>query len=156
DMNGEVLTPVDAEPVSVRVKVPVFTDRRSKTLPVTPNVVGTPAAGFEIASVTVDPAVVSVEGDANHLAGLDRADTQPISVAGASAQVIQTVALALPDGVQALGGGTVQVTITLRPVTGTRTFEAGLVLVGARSDLVYGLSTDHVLVTIGGSVADLD
>ena len=156
DTNGEVLTPIDVEPVQVRVKVPVFTDRRSKTLPVTPNVVGTPAAGFEIASVAVDPAVVSVEGDANDLAGLDRADTQPISISGASSQVIQVVPLALPDGVQALGPGTVQVTVTLRPVTGTRTFEAGLVLVGSRSDLAYTLSTDHVLVTIGGSLADLD
>ena len=156
DANGEALSPLDVEPAQVRVKVPVFTDRRSKTIAVTPNVVGTPAAGFEIASVTVDPAVVSVEGDANDLAGLDRADTQPISISGASSQVTQTVALALPDGVQALGAGTVQVTITLRPVTGTRTFEAGLVLVGARPDTSYTLSTDHVLVTIGGSVADLD
>jgi YbbR domain-containing protein len=156
DANGEPLTPVDVTPAQVRVKVPVFTDRRSKTLPVTPNVVGTPAAGFEIASIQVDPVVVSVEGDANDLAGLDRADTQPISVSGASSQVVQSVSLALPDGVQALGAGTVQVTVTLRPVTGTRTFEAGLVLAGARPDLVYTLSTDHVLVTIGGSVADLD
>lgn len=156
DANGEVLTPVDVEPAQVRVRVPVFTDRRSKTLPVTPNVIGTPAAGFEVASIELDPSAVSVEGDANDLAGLDRADTLPISVSGASSQVTQIVGLALPDGVQALGSGTVQVTIKLRPVTGTRTFEAGLVLVGARSDLVYGLSVDRVLVTIGGSVADLD
>ena len=73
---------VDVEPAQVRVRVPVFTDRRSKTLPVTPNVVGTPAAGFEVASIEVNPPAVSVEGDANDLAGLDRADTLPISVAG--------------------------------------------------------------------------
>ena len=83
--------PIDVEPAQVRVRVPVFTDRRSKTLPVTPNVVGTPAAGFEVASIEVDPPVVSVEGDANDLAGLDRADTRPISVAGASSQVTQIV-----------------------------------------------------------------
>lgn len=156
DANGDVVAPVDVEPVQVRVRIPVFTDRRSKTLPVKPNVVGTPAAGFEVASVEVDPPVVSVEGDANDLAGLDRADTQPISVAGASSQVTQIVGLALPDGVQPLGSATVQVTIRLRPVTGTRTFEAGLVLVGTRPDRVYHLSTDRVVVTIGGSVADLD
>lgn len=156
DPNGEVLAPVDVEPVQVRVRVPVFTDRRSKTLPVKPNVVGTPAAGFEVASIEVDPPVVSVEGDANDLSGLDRADTQPISVSGASSQVTQVVGLALPDGVQPLGAATVKVTIRLRPVTGTRTFEAGLVLVGARPDRVYHLSTDRIVVTIGGSVADLD
>lgn len=156
DADGEVLTPVDVEPVQVRVRVPVFSDRRSKTLPVTPNVVGTPAAGFEVASIEVNPPVISVEGDANDLAGLDRADTLPISVSGASSQVTQIVAFALPDGVQALGSGTVQVTVQLRPVTGTRTFEAGLILLGTRPDLVYELSIDRILVTIGGSVADLD
>jgi YbbR domain-containing protein len=109
-----------------------------------------------VASITVDPPVVSVEGDANDLAGLDSADTEMISVAGASTQVSQSVALALPSGVQALGTPTVQVTVRLRPVTGTRTFEAGIVLVGARPDRAYQLSTDRVVVTIGGSVADLD
>jgi YbbR domain-containing protein len=156
DSLGEPLAPVDVEPAQVRVRVPVFTDRRSKTLPVTPTVVGTPAAGFEVASIEVRPPVVSVEGDANDLAGLDRADTLPISASGASSTVTQIVGLDLPDGVQVLGGGTVEVTINLRPVTGTRTFEAGLALIGARSGLVYDLSVDHVLVTIGGSIADLD
>lgn len=152
----EPLAPIDVEPAQVRVRVPVFTDRRSKTLPVRPNVVGTPAAGFEVASIEVNPPAASVEGDANDLAGLDRADTLPISIAGASSQVVQTVGFALPDGVQSLGRDTVQVTITLRPLTGTRTLEAGLVLIGADPGLVYGLSTSHVLVTIGGSIADLD
>ena len=156
DASGNPLAPVDVEPTSVRVRVPVFTDRRSKTVPVKPTVAGTPAAGFEVASIEVDPPVVSVEGDANDLSGLDRADTQTISVAGASSEVSQTVGLALPDGVQALGTTTVNVTISLRPVTGTRTFEAGLVLIGARLDRAYQLSTDRVVVTIGGSVADLD
>jgi YbbR domain-containing protein len=156
DAAGTKLTPIDVEPVSVRVRVPVFTDRRSKTLPVKPNVAGTPAAGFEVASIEVDPPAVSIEGDANDLAGLDRVDTETISVAGASSEIAQTVGLALPDGVQALGASTVQVTIRLRPVTGTRTFEAGIVLVGARPDRAYKLSTDRVVVTIGGSVADLD
>lgn len=156
DAQGESLDRIDVAPPSVRVRVAVFTDRRSRTLPVKPNVVGTPAAGFEVESVVVDPPVVSIEGDANDLAGLDRADTAPISVAGASSTVTQDVGLSLPGGVQALGGTTVHVTITLRPVTGTRTFEAGLSLVGARPDLDYRLSTDRVLVTIGGSLADLD
>jgi YbbR domain-containing protein len=156
DTAGTKLTPIDVEPISVRVRVPVFTDRRSKTLPVKPNVAGTPAAGFEVASIEVDPPAISVEGDANDLAGLDLADTEMISVAGASSEIVQTVGLALPDGVQALGASTVKVTIRLRPVTGTRTFEAGIVLVGARPDRAYKLSTDRVVVTIGGSVADLD
>jgi YbbR domain-containing protein len=150
------LTPVDVSPPNVRVQVPVFTDRRSKTIPVSPNVTGKPAAGFEVASIDVSPPVVSVEGDANDLAGLDSAQTVEISMANASSTVVQSVALALPDGVQTLGLGQVQVTIRLRPVTATRTFDAGLILVGARPDLGYELSTDRVVVTLGGPVAELD
>jgi YbbR domain-containing protein len=147
---------IEIDPTHARVQVQVFTDRRSKNLPVTPNIVGTPAAGFEVASVVVEPPVVSVQGDANDLASLDRADTQPVSISGASSAVSQQIGFALPAGVQALGATTVKVTVTLRPVTATRTFEAGLVLVGARSDVDYALSTDRVLVTIGGSIAELD
>ena len=156
DSAGAQLAPIDIEPASVRVQVPVFTDRRTRTLPVSPVVIGKPAAGFEVASVTVDPITVQVEGDANDLAGLEQADTKPISVSGVSSDVTQRISLDLPTGVQALGDGTVQVTIRLRPITGTRVFEAGLVLTGASPDRVYSLSTDRVLVTIGGSVTDLD
>jgi len=156
DAAGNEVSPVDLTPASVRVRVSVFTDRRTRTVPVSPVVIGTPAAGFEVATVTVVPVVVQVEGDANDLAGLDRADTVAISVTGISADLTTTVALQLPSGVQALGPGTVKVTIQLRPLTGTRTFDAGLILVGARADLVYKLSTDRILVTIGGSEADLD
>ena len=147
---------VEVEPARVRVRVPIFTDRRSKSLPVTPTVVGTPAAGFEVAGVEIDPTVVSVEGDANDLASLERADTEPVSVAGASSVVTQVVGLALPDGVQPLGPSQVQVTVRLRPITGTRIFDAGLVLVGDRADRTYTLSTDRVNVVIGGTAADLD
>jgi YbbR domain-containing protein len=50
----------------------------------------------------------------------------------------------------------VTVTVTLRPVTATRTFETGIELTGTRSDLVYTVPVESVLVVIGGSVAELD
>jgi len=156
DAAGNPVIPIDVAPASVTVRVPVFTDRRTRTVPVSPVIIGTPAAGFEVASVTVDPVVIQVEGDANDLASLDRADTVAVSVTGLSADLTTSVALQLPAGVQALGPGSVTVTVRLRALTGTRTFDAGLILVGARADLVYKLSTDRVLVTIGGSEADLD
>jgi YbbR domain-containing protein len=156
DAAGNPVIPIDVTPASVSVRVPIFTDRRTRTVPVSPVIIGTPAAGFEVASVTVDPVVIQVEGDANDLASLDRADTVAVSVTGLSADLTTSVALQLPTGVQALGPGTVTVTVRLRALTGTRTFDAGLILVGARADLLYKLSTDRVLVTIGGSEADLD
>lgn len=119
-------------------------------------VAGSPAAGFEVASVTVDPVLVAVEGDVDDLVALEVADTSPVTITGATSDVTSTATLELPDGVQALGDATITVTVTLRPVTSSRSFEAGLILVGARADRLYQISTDRVLVTIGGSIADLD
>ena len=156
DAAGEPLDLGDLAPATVRVRLAIFTDRQTRSLPVRPVVVGTPAVGFEVASVSVDPLVVSIEGDADNIAPLQFADTAPVTITGASSKVTVETPLALPDGVLAPGLATVRVTITLRPITATRTFNAGLILVGARADRVYILSTDRVLVTIGGPVADLD
>jgi hypothetical protein len=41
-------------------------------------------------------------------------------------------------------------------VTGSRTFNAGIVITGRRADRTYALSLDQALLTIGGSPADLD
>jgi YbbR domain-containing protein len=77
-------------------------------------------------------------------------------VNGISADTTVTVGLATPDGVTPLDGATVDVTITVRPVTGTRSFEVGVRLVGDDADLRYAVAVDRVLITVGGSIADLD
>lgn len=156
DLSGDPLTPVRVEPATAHITIPVFRDLSNRSVPVSPRVAGVPAAGFEIASVEVDPLLVSVEGNADELATLDLISTDPISVSGASADIETLVRLDLPTGILALGEPTVKVTIRLRPVTQTRTFSAGILLVGAAGDRTYSLSTDRVVVTIFGSPGDLD
>jgi YbbR domain-containing protein len=150
------VAPVSLDPPTVNVTVPVFQDVRNKTLPVTPVVTGQPAPGFEIASVLADPSVVTVAGDAEELGGLTSLETGPLSVNGATEDIEATVGLVTPQGVVPVDVTTVRVTITLRPVTITRTFESGLDLVGEAPGTTYELSVDSVLLTLGGSVADLD
>jgi YbbR domain-containing protein len=156
DELGEAVGQVEVEPPAAHVTIPVFSDRETRTLPVNPVISGAPAAGFEVASVTVDPLAVLVEGDADQLAELVRVDTVLIPLAGVSSDRTVTVELALPTGVLAVGDDLINVSITLRPVTETRTFSAGVRLIGAGRGLSYSVDVDRLLVTIGGSVADLD
>lgn len=156
DELGEAVAQVDVEPQSSHVTIPVFSDRETRTLPVNAIVTGDPAAGFEVASVTVNPPVVLVEGDADQLAELVRVDTDQIPMTGVSSDRTVTIGLDLPTGVLAVGDEQVQVEITLRPVTATRSFSAGVRLIGAGRGLSYDVDADRILVTIGGSVADLD
>jgi YbbR domain-containing protein len=156
DANGQQVSPIELDPDVVHVTIPVFQDVRNRSLPVTPVVTGTPAPGFEIAAVTVEPNVVTVAGDAEELGSLTSIETQPVSVNGASETVEDDPALVMPDGVVPVEASTVQVTVTLRPVTATRSFDAGLDLIGEAPGTDYGLSVDRVLLTLGGSTADLD
>ncbi len=156
DARGDIQSPVRLQPATARVQVKVFSQLQSKSLPVNVVVTGTLGSGFELESVDVTPAIISVEGNADALAGLARIDTRPISLSGATADLTQTVAMDLPEGIDVLGTGTVQVNVRIRPVSGTRSVTAGIVISGARDDRTYVLSTDHVLVTLGGAVTDLD
>ena len=156
DELGDAVGQVDVQPRAAHVTIPVFSDRETRTLPVNPVVTGDPAAGFEIARVTVDPPVMLVEGDADQLAQLVRLDTVRIPMTGVSSDLTATVGLDLPTGILAVGDDRIRVTVTLRPVTATRTFSAGIQLIGAGRGLSYAIDTDRVLVTVGGSVADLD
>jgi YbbR domain-containing protein len=153
---GEAVGQVDIEPRSAHVAIPVLSDAETRTLPVNPVVTGDPASGFEIAAVTVDPPVMLVEGDADQLAELVRVDTEQIQMTGVSSDLTVSVGLDLPTGIQAVGASRISVSVTLRPVTETRTFNAGVRLIGAGRGLTYAVDTDRILLTIGGSAADLN
>jgi YbbR domain-containing protein len=153
---GNAVRTIDVTPSTARVTIPVFSDRQTRTLPVDAVLSGVPAAGFEVAGVTVDPQVVLIEGDADQLSQLVSVETSPIPMTGVSANTTVQASLALPTGIVAVGNDSIRVSIKLRQVTETRTYSAGLRLVGTRRDLAYDFTTDRVIVTIGGSTADLD
>jgi YbbR domain-containing protein len=156
DANGEVVTGVDVDPRTVLVQIPLYTNKESRTLPVNPVVTGSPAPGFRITGIAADPLIVTVEGDADQLTALTQVDTAPVAIFGATGPVVQRVVLALPSGIVATGTSMVTVTVGVEPVTATRTFTAGIRLDGGDPDLGYKLQDESVLLTLFGSVADLD
>lgn len=156
DALGDAVAQVQLEPTTARVTIAVFSDRQTRTLPVSPLITGAPAAGFELASATVEPRFVTVEGDIDQLEALVSVPTVPIDVGGLAEDRASEVELQLPDGVVGLDATAVSVTLDVRPVTATRTFEVGLRLRGASPDRTYTLSVDRILLTVGGSVAVLD
>lgn len=156
DARGEVVDGVAVEPSSVRVTIQIGSQLATKTLPVEPVVTGAPASTHEISAVEVQPALVTVEGEADVLAGLVTAPTRSVSIQGATADVVAEVALDLPEGVSAVGVDKVEVLVTIRPRSGTRTVEAGVEIVNGDPDLVYLPGVDRVMLTLGGTAAALD
>ena len=156
DSVGDAVAQVRLEPATARVTIPIFSDRQTRTLPVSPQITGSPAAGFELSAASASPLFVTVLGDIDDLEAMTTVDTQPIPVTGFSTSRTLQVGLALPTGVIATGAQEVTVTIGVRAVTGTRSFEVGVRTIGVRSDLSYKVAVDRVLITVGGSTAELD
>ncbi len=156
DELGERVLGVDVEPASVHVSMLVYKDRTTASVPIVPDIVGSLSAGFEVERVTLSATVVSLQGEAADLATIANARTEPISLDGRTADFDVTVPFALPAGVTPVAPITVDVHVTVRAVTESRTFNAGVVPIGARPDRTYSLSVQQVQLTIGGSPVDLD
>lgn len=156
DARGEVVEGVDVQPSAVRVTIQIGSQLATRTLPVRAVVTGTPAESVEIASIDAQPSLVTIEGEADSLDGLVSIDTRPISIAGATTDVVTEVGLVLPEGVAVLDVDQVRVTILLRLREGTRSIEAGIEIVNGDPGFAYRPAVAAVLLTVGGTIDALD
>jgi YbbR domain-containing protein len=86
-----------------------------RTVRVAAEVRGEPASGHRVHRVTAEPPAVQIKGPRSTIERRDVVATTPVDVSGGRATLTRTVALALPDSVEATGGPTVQVTVEIRP-----------------------------------------
>jgi YbbR domain-containing protein len=142
---------VDPEVVSVQIEVRAV--ETATTVAVRPNIEpGTPAPGFALESITVEPVYVTIVGLPEVLEEITSVTTEPISINGLSADETFERELQLPDGVT-LGDGepsTVTVTAAIRPSVSSRTFVVGIVCSGAGNNACLpGL--DQLTITLSGA-----
>jgi len=156
DARGDVVPTVELQPGSVRVTIQIGSQLATRALPVNPVVTGSPDVGVVVAGVAAAPLLVTVEAESAVLATLVKIDTQPVSIAGATADVVADVKLDLPPGVSALGVTTVRVTVSLRRQLGTRSFQLGVALRNADPTTRYDLGAGQVVVTVGGPLGALN
>ncbi len=74
---------VQIVPAQVRLR---FEARATRSIPVTPRIVGTVAPGYQLAAHQVFPPSVTVVGPESHVAMLDSATTDPVDVTGVIAR----------------------------------------------------------------------
>jgi YbbR domain-containing protein len=158
DASGNPVDNVTFSPRTVHVAIRVGSQTRSETVPVdvADSIHGSPAPGYYITSIDVTPPTVEVQGQADALALLKgRANTAPISVAGATSDISVKVNLALPANVSSDTTTQISVVIHLQSPSSTRSLSVGVVLDGARPDRAYTLAAPNVIVTVGGASAAL-
>lgn len=156
DETGASVPGVEVLPERARVSIEVARELAYATLPVVPALMGDPAPGYRVAAVGATPTTVTVSGEAAAVAGLSSVPTRPLDVTGSTDSLEGTVEPDLPPDVSLVGGGAVQVLVTIEMESGSRTWQVGVRLLGARPSREYALSASTVHVTFAGPVPVLD
>lgn len=131
DIDGRQVESVELEPASITVEIDVRTVETSKTVPIRPFLSGTPADGYEIGAVTVEPSVVTIFGLPAALEEVAEVTTDPIAVGNATATVVRNAELVLPDGTRlAADASAPVVSVIISPALATRTYLVGVACEG--------------------------
>lgn len=97
----------------------VFENAATKVVPVVPQLDGETLDGYIVSTVSADPATVEVVGPESAVARLTQAVTEPVSIAGASKTITETVNIGVSDPsvrLQSPVSAQVTVNITAQPV----------------------------------------
>jgi YbbR domain-containing protein len=157
DASGATIDGLTVDPAVVQLTVPVLPTATTRTVPVVPAVRGAVATGYWITRVTSDPTVVTVRGESSALSAIDQVATAGIDVSGLSADRTFQVALLLPaDGTSLVKAAQATVTVSVAPLTGSRSFPITAVQVtGLGSGFVAEFDPPTISIVVAGPVPAL-
>ena len=113
DANGQTVEHVRLDADEVRITAGIVA---SKTLPLSVETTGTPAAGYEVGEVS-HPSTVTVTGAPSVLADMTEVKAEDIDVTGLSESATVTLQPDLPDGVVVTDPETLEATVTISSVS---------------------------------------
>jgi YbbR domain-containing protein len=155
DADGDPVGAVELSPGAAMVEIEVSTAETSKTVPVTPDLVGTPPAGLTLTGVTVEPSAVTLFGPPGVLTGITSVQTDPIDLSAVTGDAVLEAALTLPDQTRLEEGAaaTVAVSVSVDPELASRTILVGPVCQAVEAGLVCEPQASQIPVTVSGTRA---
>ena len=152
DDRGFIVEGVSLEPDNADVEVKVEQRQFERLVAVSPSVRGSPAAGYNVTAVEVDPPSVTLLGPSDILNVTSVVLTEDIDISGASSDIFRTVSLRLPLSVSVSGSATVSVQVRIAAGQGEATFGVAPTTTGLASDLRVASITPLVEVRLQGEL----
>jgi YbbR domain-containing protein len=118
DRSSEPVAGVELKPSLVNVRVPIRSVVGLKRVPVLGMIEGSPAPGYVVKNIQSDPPLVNISGSSGRLDTIEKIETEPIAIEGATTTLTREVELAFPPGISSdLNENThVLVTIQIEPL----------------------------------------
>jgi YbbR domain-containing protein len=157
DADGRLVSGLDWTPDQVEVQVAVRRKLGYKPdVEVVPDLRGDPAPGYRLGSVSVDPSTVTLAGVPAVLDELPGfVETLPISVTGATADLLEHSTLTVPNTVVVVGVDYVTVTVEVLAIQSSRAMTSAVEIQGVRPGWIATPSPGVVDVILEGPDATL-
>jgi YbbR domain-containing protein len=156
DDGGFIVEGVTLDPSSVDIEITVEQKRFSRLVVVSPSLQGSPAAGYNVTAVELDPASVTLLGPLELLDVTSFVVTDDIDITGATSDISRIVNIVgLHQGVSISGSSTVSVRVRIAAGQGEATFGVAPQWTGLASDLRVVSVTPLVEVTLQGELPTL-
>jgi len=153
DDRGFIVAGVSLDPSNAAVEIQVLQKQFERLVAVSPSLRGSPAAGYNVTAVEVDPPSVTLLGPIDILNVTSVVLTEDIDVSGASSDIFRTVSLRLPMSVTISGSGaTVSVRVRIAAGQGEATFGVAPTGSGLGNDLRVTRITPLVEVLLQGDL----
>jgi YbbR domain-containing protein len=158
DEAGQAVAEVSVSPERVSVRVPIELSGYYRFLAVKVVLEGQVAENHRITDITIDPPTVTVFGSPETVAALPGfVETEPISVAGATEDIIKLPPLVLPPNVSLVSGQKpVEVQVVVEPVQGSRTVDVPPTIQGLGPGYTATIPLETVAVVLSGPLPTLE
>jgi YbbR domain-containing protein len=154
---NSVGTFVSIEPDAVSITIPVEQRTGFNEVAVRPVVIGAPAPGYRLRGVSVDPTTVTLVGDPNVVSEIEGSvENVPLDISGATGDVVERVALDLPEGASVVGIQGVLLTASIEPLPGRLNVYREPIVRGLSTDLAARVSPERVVVALTGPLPRLN
>ena len=157
DTNNLPVFNVEVDPPVARVVVPVEPQPGYAEVPVVPLTVGQPAEGYRVASISVEPATVTLRGSPEALQRIPGyVETEPLDISGATQDVVERLPLRVPKNISVIGAKTATVTVRITPLEGGRTLVRVLKLQGIPEGVNVIVPIESVQIVLSGPLPKLN
>jgi YbbR domain-containing protein len=155
DDGGFIVAGVTLDPSSVDIEIAVEQKRFSRLVVVSPSLEGSPAAGYNVTAVELDPSSVTLLGPLELLNVTSFVVTDDIDITGATSDITRIVNIVgLARGVS-VTSSTVTVRVSISAGEGEATFGVAPQWMGVASELRVVSVTSLVQVTLQGELPTL-
>ncbi len=159
DEGGQVINGVTIAPTSANVLVPIVSSVGTKRVPIVPQLMGAPAAGFVVNSITIDPQFLVLTGSAGALEQIRQVQTEPLDLSGISGTLIRSVGIITPPGAALAANQPSTASVNIEVVPVSQVFRVTLPLAvdvrNTPAGLIASLSDSTVEITLTGTSAQL-